>query len=138
MRLISAAFCVMLLASPVQAAETKPVVVTPVAAELATASGQPIILPQHDAQVIVSTYDIAAGAVLPEHKHPFPRYAYVLTGTLRVTNTDTGTSDVYKPGDFIIEAIGQWHKAATIGDEPVKLLVIDQVEKDQSNTVMRQ
>jgi quercetin dioxygenase-like cupin family protein len=137
MRLMLAAVGVMLLASPTLAAETKPVVVTPVIATSVTSSGQPIVLPQHDAQVVVSTYDIAAGAVLPEHKHPFPRYGYVLTGTLRVTNADTGKSDVYKPGDFILESVGQWHKADTVGDEPVKLLVIDMIEKDRPNTVIR-
>jgi quercetin dioxygenase-like cupin family protein len=76
-------------------------------------------------------------AILPEHKRPFPRYAYVLAGTLRITNTETGHSDVYRTGDFIIEAIGQWHKATSLDDRPVKLLVIDQVAGDLSNVVMR-
>ena len=44
-----------------------------------------------DAQVVVSSYEIAPGAVLPVHKHPFPRYAYVQAGHLRVTNNDTRT-----------------------------------------------
>lgn len=113
------------------------VVVKQVLSTGVTASGQPITLPAKDAHVVVTTYDIGPGARLPEHKHPFPRYAYVLSGTLRVTNTDTGRSDVYKPGDFIVEAIGQWHKAANIGKGPVRLLVIDQVEGEQGNTVLR-
>jgi quercetin dioxygenase-like cupin family protein len=74
---------------------------------------------------------------LPEHKHPFPRYAYVLAGALRVTNTDTGHSEIYKVGDFIIEAIDQWHRGTSLGNAPVKLLVIDQVPGDVPNTVMR-
>ncbi|HEY9211362.1 MAG TPA: cupin domain-containing protein, partial [Ancylobacter sp.] len=40
-------------------------------------------------------------------------------------------------GDFIVEAISQWHKGATIGDVPVKLLVIDQVEGDQNNVILK-
>ena len=66
------------------------VVVKPVTSTAVTASGQPITLPQKDAHVVVTTYDIGRGANLPEHKHSYARYAYVLVGTLRVTNTETG------------------------------------------------
>lgn len=114
------------------------VVVTPLASRTTTASGQPITLPQKNVQVLVSTYDIAPGATLPVHKHPFARYAYVEAGTLQVTNVETGKSNTYKTGDFIIEMIGQWHQATNIGDGPVKLLVIDQVEEGAKNTVLRQ
>ncbi|MEJ0094950.1 MAG: cupin domain-containing protein [Methylocella sp.] len=127
-----------LLSSPLHALENSTVVVTPVLSTTVTASGQPIILPQKDAQVLASIYEIAPGAVLPEHKHPYPRYGYVLSGTLRVTDTETGKSAVYKAGDFIVETIGHWHQGANIGAEPLKLLVIDQVEKDQSNTILRE
>jgi quercetin dioxygenase-like cupin family protein len=125
------------LASALHADENKMVVVTPVVSASVTASGQPIMLPQKDAQVIVTTYEIAPGAALPEHKHPFPRYAYVLTGLLRVANIETGKSEDYKPGDFIVEAVGQWHKAANIGTDPVKLLVIDFIEKGENNVILK-
>ncbi|CCV14411.1 cupin domain-containing protein [Mesorhizobium sp. STM 4661] len=115
-----------------------PVVVTPLASRTETASGQPIVLPQKNVEVLVSTYDIAAGATLPVHKHPFPRYAYVQAGTLQVTNVETGKSNTYKTGDFIVEMIGQWHQATNVGADPVKLLVIDQVEQGTKNTVLRQ
>jgi quercetin dioxygenase-like cupin family protein len=104
----------------------KPVVVRPVMSATTTSSGQPIVLPQKDAQVVVSAYEIAPGAVLPVHKHPFPRYAYVQAGNLRVTNNDTGKSEDFKPGDFIVEAVGQWHFGT-----------IDMVEKGKPNTVLR-
>jgi quercetin dioxygenase-like cupin family protein len=115
----------------------KNVSVKPVLSTSITSSGQPIVLPAKDPTVIVSEYEIAKGATLPEHKHPYPRYGYVLAGEIRITNTDTGKSEVYKAGDFIIEAINQWHHAENIGNEPVKLLVIDQVEHADSNVVMR-
>jgi quercetin dioxygenase-like cupin family protein len=114
------------------------VVVKPVIATAVTASNQPITLPQNNVQVVVTTYDIPGGANLAEHKHPHVRYAYVMSGTLRVTNTETGKSNTYKTGDFIVEAIGQWHKAANIGRTQVKLVVIDQVEGDENNTIIRQ
>jgi quercetin dioxygenase-like cupin family protein len=115
----------------------KPVIVTPVLTTDVTASGQPIVLPSKDVQLIVSTYEIAPGAALPAHWHPFPRFGYMLAGSLRVTNLETGQSDDYKAGDFIPEAIGQWHQGSNIGDGPAKLLVIDQVEKGQLNIEVR-
>jgi quercetin dioxygenase-like cupin family protein len=129
---------IVLLAAPAQAAEDKAVVATPILTTTVTATGQPIVLPRENPQVRVVTLDIAPGAVLPEHKHPYPRYGYVLAGTLRVTNTDTGTSMVYGVGDFIIEAVDQWHRGASIGSEPVRLLVIDQVEGGRANVVTRE
>lgn len=123
-------------AVPGQAAASA-VVVRPVLSATHTATGQPIVLPQKDAQVLVSTYEIAPGAVLPIHKHPFPRYAYVEAGSLRVTNSETGKAEDYKKGDFILEAVGQWHFGTNTGTDPVKLLVIDMVEKGQGNTVLK-
>jgi len=121
---------------PAQTETAKPVIVRPVMSAVTTSSGQPIVLPQKDAQVIVSTYEIAPGAVLPVHKHPFPRYAYVQAGSLRVTNNDTGKSEDFKPGDFIVEAVGQWHFGTNTGKDAVKLLVIDMVEKGKANTIL--
>ncbi len=85
------------------------VVVKPVMSSSVTATGQPVVLPRGHVQVIASTYDIAPGAVLPVHKHPYPRYAYVLAGTLQVIYDDDGKTETYKQGDFILEAVGQWH-----------------------------
>ncbi|MBZ9677256.1 cupin domain-containing protein [Mesorhizobium sp. ES1-1] len=134
--LLTAALC----AGPALALDSTStaVVVTPLASRTTTASGQQITLPGKNVQVLVSTYDIAPGATLPVHRHPFPRYAYVEAGTLKVTNVESGDSNTYKTGDFIIEMISQWHQATNIGDSPVKLLVIDQVEEGAKNTELRQ
>ncbi len=113
------------------------VVVTPLASTTKTAIGQPITLPQKNVQVVVSSYEIPTGVVLPVHKHPFPRYAYVLAGNLQVTDVVTGKRSSYKAGDFIVEMIDQWHKGDNVGVDPVKLLVIDQVEEGVSNTVLK-
>ena len=103
-----------------------PVRVTRLLTAAVTAAGQSVVLCLNPAGIVVSIYEIAAGTTLREHKHPSVRYAYVLTGTLRVINTETGHSSVYKAGDFIIETIGQWHQAVNLDDRSLKLLVIDQ------------
>lgn len=113
------------------------VVVTPLASTTVTANGQPIVLPQKNVQVLVSSFEIPPGASLPVHMHPSARYAYVLEGQLQVTNAETGKSTSYKQGDFIVEMIGAWHQGANVGAEPVKLLVIDQVEEGTANTLLK-
>lgn len=112
------------------------VVVTPVLKTTTTATGQPISLPPDVGELVVATYDIPVGAVLPVHEHPYPRYAYVLSGTIRVDNTELGQSETYEAGDFIVEAVGQWHKGTNVGSEPVKLLVIDMQKAGAKNTVL--
>jgi quercetin dioxygenase-like cupin family protein len=136
---LSSLLVLAVFASPAAALDPgQPIVVTPLASTNVTAAGQPIVLPQKDARVIVSQFDIAPGATLPVHKHPSPRYAYVLAGKLKVTNVETGESNTYKTGDFIVEMMGLWHQGANVGTEPVKLIVIDQVEGDEQNTILRQ
>jgi len=118
-------------------AQQKPVVVTPLMTTSETSSGQPITLPQKEVQVTVSTYDIQPGAVLPWHEHPYARYAYVLAGTLSVTNAVTGQTAIFKTGDFLLEAVGQWHRGASVGSDAVRLLVIDQTEKNSPNVILK-
>lgn len=113
------------------------VIVTPLSTRSETASGQPITLPQQNVRVSVSIFDIAPGAKLPVHKHPFARYALVESGSLEVTNVESGQSTVYEKGDFIVEMIDQWHRAENVGADAVRLVVIDQVEGDTENTLLR-
>lgn len=60
-----------------------------------------------------------------------------LRARLRVSNTETGKSEVYEAGAFIVEAVGQWHRGANIGSEPVKLPVIDITPPGESNIVKK-
>jgi quercetin dioxygenase-like cupin family protein len=92
---------------------------------------------QKDAEIVVSLHSIMPGATLPVQKHPYARYGYILSGNLRVTNMETGHVGTYKPGDFVTESVGQWHMGANIATEPVKLLVIDIVDKGQTNTILQ-
>ena len=102
-----------------------------------TNSGQPIKLQQGDVEVVVWMYDIPVGSKLPVHKHPYQRYAYVLQGTLQVTDVANGRSFEYKAGDFIVEMVDGWHYGANNGRGPVRLLVIDQVQPGQANSILQ-
>jgi quercetin dioxygenase-like cupin family protein len=102
-----------------------------------TSAGQKIVLPKNDAELVASIFEIPPRAQLPEHKHPYPRYGYILSGSLRVTDTETGQSKTYRPGDFVLESVDRWHTGANAGDEPARLLVIDIVQNGHTNTVLR-
>jgi quercetin dioxygenase-like cupin family protein len=126
-------------ASPALAADPQPAstTVTVVRTATVTDAGQPIVLPPSDVRVTASIYEIPAGATLPVHKHLSARYAYVLSGDLRVTNHETGETRDYQPGDFVIEMIDTWHLGANIGADPVRLLVIDQVQGDAATVILQ-
>ncbi len=116
------------------------VVVSPVLDTRTTATGQPIVLPRHDAQLIVSRYVIQPGTSLPVHKHPYQRYGYMLSGELQVTiagpGPDAGRVFDYKAGDFIVEVHDEWHFGTAVGHVPAVLLVIDQVEAGHAPTML--
>ena len=133
-RLIAASVIALACLAAANAADG-PVKATPVLTTTTTAIGQPIVLPSTDVQVIVTTLEIAPGAKLARHKHPFQRYGYVMQGELTI-EYEGGRRQTFHAGDFIVEALGVWHFGANTGTLPVKLLVIDQVEAGKSNTIL--
>lgn len=102
-----------------------------------TATGQRIALPQGPVEVVISRTEIPAGGALPMHKHPWPRYAYVESGRLRVHWERAGLTREFGAGDAVVEAIDEWHEGASIGTEPVRLIVVDQVPPGETNLVRR-
>jgi quercetin dioxygenase-like cupin family protein len=136
MKITVAALVLFALSLPAALAadQTQGVTITPLLSTKTTASGQQINVPVHP-EVVVSRYEIAPNNALPIHEHPYPRYAYVLSGTLEITVLG-GKTYSYKTGDFIAEVIGQWHTGRNISNTPVRLLVIDQVVPGHPNTVI--
>ena len=119
-----------------QAADAPMVTIAPVAKTSTTLDGKPIDMPAHPT-VIATIATFPPGAALPEHKHPYPHYIYVLEGTLTITDADTGKTFTAKPGDFLVETTG-WHFGKNNGSETVKLLGIDQLpEGVDSNRVLK-
>jgi quercetin dioxygenase-like cupin family protein len=135
-RMLPAVLAGILLAAGAAGADTAPpVVVKTLVTTGKTDIGQPLALPKRDPVLIVSTYDIAPGARLARHEHPFSRYAYVLQGDLAV-EFDGGKQMRYHAGDVIVEAVGTWHFGINTGTVPVRLLVVDLVEAGQPATVL--
>lgn len=135
MKFILLAVALALAAAPAVAQAPPGSVAKPLAQINTTMSGQPILLPQGPVQVTVTETSVPAGGFIAPHKHPFPRYAYILEGALEVTNLDTGTVTMLKAGDFSVEALDQWHKAEPQDGKAAKLLVIDQTAPGQVNLI---
>ncbi|GAA3103446.1 hypothetical protein GCM10010520_55690 [Rhizobium viscosum] len=102
-----------------------------------TIADQPVRLPQGPVEVAASIFTIEPGASLPVHRHAYPRYGYVLSGTLTVKNLESGKSLFFKAGDFIIESVSTWHTGLNPGLEPLKLLVIDQAPAGAQTTEVK-
>ena len=134
---VFAAAALLALASPAQSADAPKVTVEPVTRMSTTITGEKIVVPQNpDVSVAIATFP--PGAELPVHKHPYPHYVYVLAGVLTVRNLDTGKTFTVKQGDFVVETNADWHTGRNEGNEPVKLLVIDQLPSGaKSNMVVK-
>ncbi len=98
---------------------------------------QPITLPSGPLRLVVSQYVIPPGSVLPVHRHPYARYAYVQAGRLKITNVQSGVAKIFGPGDVVVEMINIWHSATPVGTETVRLLVFDQLPPGGVATVLR-
>jgi quercetin dioxygenase-like cupin family protein len=111
--------------------------VTPILRTRRTISGQPLKLPQGEAEMVAISVDIPPGGALPIHQHPWSRFFYVERGTLRVVNHDTGSSMDFKAGQVQAEAVGQWHEGRAVGEGPVRVIVIDLVPPGANTTIMK-
>lgn len=134
---ILTAFLRSLFSQPQATSEQQGVTVEPIAHITKTIAGQAIDLPRARVTVGVSIYTIQVGAVLPAHRHRYPRYGYVLDGELQVTNEESGQTAWFQSGQFVVESINQWHSGLNTGRSPLRLLVIDQVPEDESNVEIR-
>ena len=102
-----------------------------------TVTGQPLALPAGPLEVVIAVTEIPAGGALPMHKHPWPRYAIVERGRLRVSYEEARLVREFGPGEAVIEAVDQWHEARVVGPDPVRVVVIDHVPPGRTNLVPR-
>ena len=102
-----------------------------------TITGQPLASLPSPFEVVISRTELPIGGVLPMHRHPWPRYAIVEQGRLRVRYEEARLVREFGPGEAVIEAIGQWHEGEVVGTEPVRLIVIDHVPPGETNMERR-
>jgi len=126
MKSLAIAAVIVVIAGVAQAVDAPAIQIAPLARTNTTITGQPIIVPDRP-DVLVATATLAPGARLPEHRHPYPHYVYVLEGVLSVVNSETHQTTAFKAGQFFVEMQNTWHHGSNNGTVPVKLLAIDQV-----------
>jgi quercetin dioxygenase-like cupin family protein len=124
------------IATQALAAEPARVEVSPVTRTHVTVTGQPIVVPDRP-EIAVSVVTFPAGSRLPVHKHLYPHLAYVLQGVLTILNTETGKSFQIHKGEFLAEMQNTWHFGVNNGNEPVKLLIIDEVPQGLAGNVVQ-
>ena len=116
----------------------KQVRVIPLLRATTTSAGQAIVYPQiTDPEVTALLVEIPAGAETGWHKHPFPCYAYLLSGELFVDVEDGKTNHVVA-GQALVESVNLFHNGRNYGPEPVRLVMFVMGERDEPFTVRRE
>lgn len=100
-----------------------------------TLSGQPILMPTGPVRVTISEMTLPVGARLPPHRHPFARHVHVLAGRLAVKDLSTGGVVELGPSDWAVDVVDVWHEGTVLGDEPVRLLLIEQAPPGAATTI---
>ncbi len=103
--------------------------VMPLLRTMTTVAGQPIVYPTTDAaEVTAVQVEIPPGAETGWHKHPFPCFAYLLSGALDV-EMEGGKIVQIKAGQAMAESINFLHNGTNRGTEPVRLVMFVMGEK---------
>jgi quercetin dioxygenase-like cupin family protein len=95
----------------------------------------PLAVPQPPLQLVVTRVDAPANTLIACHKHPWSRYVYLESGTVRVTNYDANRTNDFTAGQVLVEAIDQWHDARVTSPGPARLIVVDQVPPGTGNQI---
>ena len=114
---------------------TKQISVTPLLRTTKTACGQAIAYPKTDSpQVTAVMVDIPPGAETGWHQHPFPCYAYILSGKLTVEVKGEKPRELHA-GEALVEVVNTTHNGMNKGTEPVRLVMFVTGEADKPFTV---
>lgn len=107
----------------VEAADYEGATVTTLKKSSVTEDGRPISYPRtQNPEVTAILVELPVGGETGWHQHPYPLYAFVLSGTL-VVELDSGAKQVFCEGDVIIEVVNRAHNGKNTGSTPVKLVV---------------
>jgi quercetin dioxygenase-like cupin family protein len=97
--------------------------VTPLLKTSTSWDGKPLVYPAGQAEVTALIVEIAAGGQTGWHEHSVPSFAYVLEGTLEVTQGNGATCQLHV-GDTLPEVVQTLHNGRALGDKPVRLFVL--------------
>jgi quercetin dioxygenase-like cupin family protein len=103
-----------------------------------TSAEQPIALPQGPVEVVASITELAPGASTPIHKHPYPRFGYVLSGRIELSYPQGGETKVFEAGSFFADPVGLWHQGRALDGKAVRMLIIDQAPPGTSNFIPKE
>lgn len=109
--------------------------VTPLLKTPQTSAGQPIVYPTvAKPEVTAALVEIPPGAETGWHQHPYPCYAFLLSGKLSVELAD-GTVHDATAGQALVESVGLAHNGKNTGTEMVKLVMFVTGEADKPFTI---
>jgi quercetin dioxygenase-like cupin family protein len=97
-------------------------------------NGKSVDFPKTNAEITAAVVELPPGSVRPRTTHPWPRYVYVIEGTLTVGGDD-GKATEYPAGSLLVTQ-NSWDIPKNVGDKSVKLLVIDSTEAGTSNSIV--
>jgi len=114
---------------------TKQIAVTTLLRATRTASGQPIAYPVTGSpEVTAVLVEIPPGAQTGWHQHPYPCYAYILSGKLILEVKGQKPREIVA-GEALVEAVNATHRGTNKGTEPVRLVMFVTEEADKPFTV---
>lgn len=114
---------------------TRQIQVTPLLSTTKTASGQAIVYPKtHSPQVTGVMVEIPPGAQTGWHQHPYPCYAYILSGELTVEVEGDKPRKLHA-GEALVEVVNTTHNGMNQGDKPVRLVMFVTGEEGKPFTV---
>lgn len=97
--------------------------VSPLLRTTTTSAGQPLSYPQTDHPEVTAIFvEIPPGAETGWHKHPFPCFAYILSGRLEV-ELENGQTNHLVAGQAMAESINLLHNGKNKGTTPVTLVM---------------
>ena len=91
--------------------------------------------PDGQAEIKVLRIKIPSGVTLPWHYHPVINAAVILKGNLELYLED-GRTNVFGPGEALVEVVNTVHAGKSIGNDDVELVVFYAGSKGQSTTVL--
>lgn len=108
--------------------------ITPLLRTMNTSARQPIVYPAtNQAEVTAVLVEIPPGAETGWHKHLFPCFAYIESGTLEV-DLEGGKTHRFTAGQALAESIHLLHNGRNTGIEPVRLVMFVMGEKGKPFT----